>query len=129
MSELAQAPGTDAAPNAPELHVLVTGHVKGEKALSDGTVIDVTPGVILVASVEQAHELAALIGKDLEVNGHPAVEGQFVWDPEPVMADAPAAAPAPTAAPEAAAPEPAAAPAPAATPSTGAAPAADTTGA
>jgi hypothetical protein len=53
-------------------HVVLTGPVRRVFTMSDGTVYDATPDFVEVASDEHAAELADLIGKHYEENGHPS---------------------------------------------------------
>lgn len=71
-------------------HIVLTGPITGSVVLADGTKVDVSPQVVEVASPEQAAELADLIARDYEANGHPEVDGDFeyVRDPEAVLAAA-----------------------------------------
>jgi hypothetical protein len=62
-------------------HVVLTGPVSGFKTLGDGTVVDVGPETVEVASLEQAAELAHLIGLHHAANGHPYDVDQLL-DPE-----------------------------------------------
>jgi predicted transcriptional regulator of viral defense system len=53
-------------------HAVLTGPIKGTVTLADGTAVDVKPDVVYVDTPEQAAEVADLIGKRYEVEGHPA---------------------------------------------------------
>ncbi|GAB3863429.1 hypothetical protein GCM10028801_31030 [Nocardioides maradonensis] len=61
-------------------HLVMTGPIKGDVVLSDGTSVDVTPSVIEVASLAIAEEVADLIGKRHAAEGHPDVEGTFRYE-------------------------------------------------
>lgn len=52
-------------------HAVLTGPIKTDLTLSDGTVVDVRPELVFVDSPEQARELADLIGEHYAANGHP----------------------------------------------------------
>ncbi|MGL5826897.1 MAG: hypothetical protein ACRCYU_19115 [Nocardioides sp.] len=52
-------------------HVLLTGPITGVVTKGDGTVVNVTPGVIAVADQAEANELAHLIGLRYQAEGHP----------------------------------------------------------
>lgn len=74
-----------------ERHVLFTGPITGEITLADGTTYDVSPMQIDCTSHEHVVELCHQIGLRHEINGHPEVDGKFVYDPTPpvlVAADA-----------------------------------------
>lgn len=55
-------------------HALITGPIKGTVTLADGTVVDVKPDVIHLDTLEQAQEVAALIGDRHAAEGHPSHE-------------------------------------------------------
>lgn len=60
-------------------HLLGTGPIQADLTTSDGTVYDVRPEVIEVASKDHADELAHLIGLHYQANGHPKVAGDFIY--------------------------------------------------
>lgn len=60
-------------------HAVLTGPITGTITLEDGTVVDVSPQIIEVATPEQAAEVADLIGRSYAANGHPQVEGDFQY--------------------------------------------------
>lgn len=64
-------------------HAVMTGPVQGQVTLADGTVVDVSPGVVLVDTPEQAAEVADLIGKRYQSEGHPSHDADrpFVYTP------------------------------------------------
>lgn len=63
-----------------ETYAVLTGPITGEITLDDGTTYDVTPGAVMVESAEHAAILAHRIGVHYEKNGHPAVDGDFVYE-------------------------------------------------
>ncbi len=52
-------------------HAVITGAIRGEVTLDDGTVVDVRPGVVFVETAEQAAEVATKVGERYEAEGHP----------------------------------------------------------
>lgn len=52
-------------------HVLLTGPITGSVTKEDGTVVDVSPGIIEVADTDEAEEIGFLIGEHWVANGHP----------------------------------------------------------
>lgn len=56
---------------APDKHAVIVGPIRKEFTLSDGTVVDTRPDVVMLDSPEQAAELAHLIGQHFETYGHP----------------------------------------------------------
>lgn len=60
-------------------HVVLTGPIRGNLTLADGTMVDVTPPVVEVAGPEQAAEINTLIGQHWEATGHP---DDVEWDEE-----------------------------------------------
>ena len=52
-------------------HVVVTGPARGAVTLEDGTTYDVSADVIEVESPDHAEEVADLIGRKFEAEGHP----------------------------------------------------------
>jgi hypothetical protein len=65
-------------------HVVFVGpHIDGHVETVDGTRYNITPLVVEVASPEHAAEVAHLIGKRFEVEGHPKhdAETPFVYTP------------------------------------------------
>lgn len=61
-------------------HLLFTGPIVGELTTADGTTYDVSPAAIEIDPVH-ADELAHLIGLHWQANGHPEVEGDFIYNP------------------------------------------------
>jgi hypothetical protein len=57
--------------------VMLTGPVSAPIELADGTVIDVSPPFIELASVEQAGEVSHRIGLRYEEEGHPGHQSRF----------------------------------------------------
>jgi hypothetical protein len=53
-------------------HAVLVGPIKGEVTLSDGTVYDVSPDVVMCESREHAQEVADLVGDRYAAEGHPA---------------------------------------------------------
>lgn len=81
-------------------HAILTGPITGAVVLDDGTRVDVSPQIVYVDTLEQALEVADLVGREYAANGHPEVDGDFeyVKDPEAALAaadntDTPADAP------------------------------------
>jgi len=52
-------------------HVLFTGPISGTVTKEDGTVVDVSPVVIVVADQDEADEISFLIGERHVAEGHP----------------------------------------------------------
>lgn len=52
-------------------HAVLTGPIKGAVTLADGREVDVTQNVVLVNSVEEAEEVAFLVGERYAAEGHP----------------------------------------------------------
>lgn len=52
-------------------HAVLTGPIRGTVTKSDGTEVNVAPPIILVASVEEAEEIAFLVGEHYAEHGHP----------------------------------------------------------
>ena len=52
-------------------HAVMTGPIRGSVTLADGTVVDCRPDVVYVDTLEQAQELAGLIGDHYADRGHP----------------------------------------------------------
>lgn len=88
-----QTPGTIVSTG----HVVLTGPITGAVTLEDGTVVDVTPGVIEV-DPDQAEEIAHRIGLRYAAEGHPddverddetgeLVQREFVYVPPAAFAD------------------------------------------
>lgn len=74
-----------------EKHAVLTGPISGPVRLSDGSEVDVTPGVVYADSPEQAAEIAHAIGLAHAKAGHPddieidpktgeRVQRKFVYD-------------------------------------------------
>jgi hypothetical protein len=63
-------------------HAVLTGPIRTTLTLSDGTVVDVRPDLVYVDTVEQAAELAHLIGLHYADRGHPHHDDDapFVYD-------------------------------------------------
>lgn len=53
-------------------HVVLTGPIKGTVTLQDGTEIDVRPIEIFVDTLDEAEEVAHLIGERYAAEGHPS---------------------------------------------------------
>lgn len=53
------------------MHAVLTGPIQATLTLSDGTAVDVTPGLVFVETPEHAAELADLIGEHYARYGHP----------------------------------------------------------
>jgi hypothetical protein len=52
-------------------HVVLTGPIRGSVTREDGTEVDVTAPIIHVNSVEEAEEVAFLVGERYAEEGHP----------------------------------------------------------
>jgi hypothetical protein len=52
-------------------HAVLTGPIRGTVVLADGTVVDVSPDIIEVDTIEQAKEISHHIGLRHEAEGHP----------------------------------------------------------
>jgi hypothetical protein len=53
-------------------HAVFVGPIKGDVTLADGTVYDVSPDIVWVRDLDHAQEVAHLVGKRYESEGHPA---------------------------------------------------------
>lgn len=58
-------------PNISGTHVVLTGPIKGSVTREDGTEVDVTAPIVHANSVEEAEEVAFLIGERYAAEGHP----------------------------------------------------------
>lgn len=63
-------------------HAVLTGPIRGSVTLADGTEVDVQPDVVYLDTLDQAHEVAHLIGERYAAEGHPqhAHGDKFVHD-------------------------------------------------
>ena len=52
-------------------HAVLVGPITGTVTLPDGTVIDVTPEVVYVDTVEAAEQVAHAVSQRYAVEGHP----------------------------------------------------------
>lgn len=52
-------------------HAVFVGPIKGEVTIKGGKVIDVSPDVVLVDSVEEAQQVADAVGERYANEGHP----------------------------------------------------------
>jgi hypothetical protein len=64
-------------------HAVLTGPIRADVTLADGTVVDVRPDVVYVDSPEQAAEVAFLIGEHYARRGHPMLDDDMVFVHEP----------------------------------------------
>jgi hypothetical protein len=66
-------------------HVVLTGPIRTDITLDDGTVVDVRPDAVHCESQEQAIELAQKISEHYEEHGHPSHDSgdEFVYDRNP----------------------------------------------
>lgn len=60
---------------------VMTGPIQGTVTCADGTVYDVSPMIIGVRDDDHAREVAHLVSMRYVDEGHPAVPGQFEYDP------------------------------------------------